>query len=157
MIRAVQFLRFKIYDSGLRFKIPFIQRGAQLPTPATEIRQFGSTLSPQRVLDAIPASADQALDFAHIAQAAGVASSVESLLRDYLVEFVRVRLVHSKGNRFWRARSHALVIGVMSGTRSGHAFVIPDDPAKRLQGDLYISRRRMGAALHGDRVIARIV
>ncbi|HMG32587.1 MAG TPA: ribonuclease R [Blastocatellia bacterium] len=115
------------------------------------------TISPQRVLEAIPDSADHAVDLAEIARSAGVNPSLEPTLKEYLSEFARVRLIQSRGNRYWRVKTTNLVIGTLSGTKSGHAFVVPDDPVKREQGDLHINRRRMGAALHGDRVIARVV
>src|SRR6202008_467413 len=42
------------------------------------------------------------------------------------------------------------------GTRSGHAFVVPDDERERNEGDLFIGERSLGAAIHGDKVIARV-
>ena len=48
------------------------------------------------------------------------------------------------------------MIGTLRGTRSGHAFVVPDDERERNDGDLFIGERSMGAAIHDDKVIARV-
>src|ERR1700722_6772250 len=40
--------------------------------------------------------------------------------------------------------------------RDGYGFVVPDTPRKDLEGDLFIGRDAMGAARHGDPVLASI-
>jgi len=40
--------------------------------------------------------------------------------------------------------------------RDGYGFVVPDDPAPKMEGDLFVSRDNIGDAMHGDRVLARI-
>lgn len=47
-----------------------------------------------------------------------------------------------------------LVVGVLEGNERGYGFVIPDDKEK---ADIYISAEDMNGALHGDKVIARIL
>lgn len=113
-------------------------------------------LSPQRVLQALPKSRDRAITADRMADALGLNESQSARLREYLVEFTRTGLSAAKGGRYWRKQSSGLVIGTLRGTRSGHAFVIPEDERERKQGDLYIDERAMGAALHGDTVIARV-
>ena len=78
-------------------------------------------------------------------------------LNEYLAQFVRTGLAEAKGRRFSRKHSPGLLIGTVRGTRSGHAFVTPDDEKERLEGDLYIGQQRSGSAIHGDKVIARVI
>ncbi|HET9531837.1 MAG TPA: RNB domain-containing ribonuclease, partial [Blastocatellia bacterium] len=114
-------------------------------------------LSPQRVLQSLPRSRDRAVTVERLAAALNLTASQTEKLREYLAEFARVGLATAKGGRYWRKPGTGLLIGTLRGTRSGHAFVVPDDERERATGDLYISERSMGAALHGDRVIARVI
>lgn len=113
-------------------------------------------LQPQRVLDALPTSAIRAINPTELAALLKLHHSQLEVLRDYLRRFASSGLVNSKAGRYWRPRSDRL-LGELRGTRSGHAFVVPSDPRERQRGDVYISSRSLGSALHGDRVIARIV
>ena len=113
-------------------------------------------LSPQKVLQALPRSRDHAATAEQLASALGLIESQKAILHDYLTEFARARLASVKGGRYWRRQAAGLLIGTLRGTRSGHAFVVPDEEGERRQGDLYISENAMGAALHCDKVIARV-
>jgi len=46
--------------------------------------------------------------------------------------------------------------GRLHGHRDGYGFVILDQPPPDIEGDLFIPASRMGGAMHGDRVAARI-
>jgi ribonuclease R len=85
-----------------------------------------------------------------------VDESATPQLVDNLKEFVRVGLASTRNGRYWHRKSD-LLIGTLQGTRSGHAFVLPDDPVESRKGDLLVNRRWMGAALHGDKVVARVI
>jgi ribonuclease R len=113
-------------------------------------------LSPQKVLQALPKSRERGIPADRLAEALNLTQSQTSSLSVFLKEFLRVGLAAAKGGRYWRRQASGFLIGTLRGTRSGHAFVVPDDPKEREKGDLYISARAMGAALHGDKVIARI-
>ncbi|HXU38553.1 MAG TPA: hypothetical protein VN937_19520, partial [Blastocatellia bacterium] len=112
--------------------------------------------SPQKLLEALPRSRERAIRADQLAEALKLtdlqAPSVASLLK----EFVRVGLAAAKGGRYCRKPAHGLLIGTLRGTRSGHAFVVPDDPTERAKGDLFVNTRAMGSALNGDTVIARV-
>jgi ribonuclease R len=108
------------------------------------------------VLQALPKSRERAIKADLLAEKLGLNEPQMSRLRDYLTEFARTGLASVKGGRYWRKQSSGLVIGTLRGTRSGHAFVIPEDERERAEGDLYIDEHSMGAALHGDKVIARL-
>src|SRR5436190_4004351 len=111
--------------------------------------------SPQKILEALPRSRDRSIRSDQLAEALKLSPSQASLLPEFLKEFVRVGLASMKGGRYWRNPNRGLLIGKLRGTRSGHAFVVPDDFIEREKGDLFISGRAMGSALNGDTVIAR--
>jgi len=113
-------------------------------------------LSPQRVLQSLPKSRERSVTADNLIEALKLSESQSSQLLSFLKEFVRVGLVSSKGGRYWRRHVFGLLIGTLRGTRSGHAFVVPDDPKERERGDLFISARAMGPGLNGDIVIARV-
>jgi ribonuclease R len=58
-----------------------------------------------------------------------------------------------KGNRYGLPAKMNLVPGRLQGHPEGYGFVVPDQSG---QGDVYIPRRNMLDALHGDRVVARV-
>src|SRR5258706_4110254 len=115
-----------------------------------------SNPSPQKVLDALPRSRDRAIRADQLNEALKLADSQASSVETLLKEFVRVGLTATKGGRYYRKPGHGLLIGTLRGTRSGHAFVVPDDPTERVKGDLFINTRAMGSALNGDTVITRV-
>jgi ribonuclease R len=69
---------------------------------------------------------------------------------------VQAGLARTKGGRYWRSSASGLLIGTLRGTRSGHAFVVPDDERERAMGDLHVAERSTGGAMHRDKVIARV-
>jgi ribonuclease R len=113
-------------------------------------------LSPQRVLQSLPGSREHGITADLLIKALKLPESQSSQLLTYLKEFVRVGLATSKGGRYWRRHVTGFVIGTLRGTRSGHAFVIPDDVKERASGDLFVNARSMGSGLNRDKVIARV-
>jgi ribonuclease R len=114
-------------------------------------------LSPQRILQALPHSKSRALTSERLAEALGLNQSQAATLAGYLAEFARVGLAARSGRKFSRKRAPGILIGTLRGTRSGHAFVVPDDERERNEGDLFIGERAAGSAIHGDKVIARVI
>jgi ribonuclease R len=53
-------------------------------------------------------------------------------------------------------RDPNVFVGRLVAHRDGYGFVVPESPRKDLEGDLFIPPDRLGDAMHGDRVIARI-
>ena len=113
-------------------------------------------ISPQRVLQALPKSRERGISSNRLAEALNLSEGRSAMLETLLNEFVRVGLAAAKGGRYWRKQGSGFLIGTLRCTRSGHAFVVPDDPKEREKGDLFINARAMGAGLHEDSVIARV-
>jgi ribonuclease R len=56
-----------------------------------------------------------------------------------------------------RAGDPNLISGRIIAHRDGYAFLVPDQPIPGIDGDLFIGRDSLGDAMHGDRVLGRIV
>lgn len=115
-----------------------------------------SHLSPQKLLQSLPKHRERGIGVEHLAEALGLSRSEVPNIRELLTEFVRVGLAAAKGGRYWRKNAPGVLIGTLRGTRSGHAFVLPEDSVERDKGDLFINTRAMGPALPGDTVVARV-
>lgn len=63
-------------------------------------------------------------------------------------------IYRTKKNRYVAPEKIGLVAGTFQGHERGYGFVVPDDPG---QGDLFIQSDRVKGAMHGDRVVARII
>ncbi|HSB10821.1 MAG TPA: ribonuclease R [Blastocatellia bacterium] len=117
---------------------------------------FTTDIAPQKVLRSLPKSRERGIGVDRLIEALNLSKSQASQLRALLDQFVRAGVAASKGGRYWRKQAAGTLIGTLRGTRSGHAFIVPEDPRERENGDLYVSSRAMGEAMHGDIVIARI-
>jgi ribonuclease R len=56
-----------------------------------------------------------------------------------------------------RTRDPNLVSGRIVAHRDGYGFVVADEPMPGVEGDLFIGRDGIDDAMHGDRVLARII
>lgn len=63
-------------------------------------------------------------------------------------------IIKTRNERYGLADKMNLLVGVLEGNEKGFGFVVPDDKTK---GDAFISPENMNGALHGDRVVARII
>ena len=63
------------------------------------------------------------------------------------------KLVRIRGNRYGLPTKMNLVVGKLRCHPDGFAFVIPE---KEGEDHIFISPRKLGGALHGDRVVARV-
>ena len=55
------------------------------------------------------------------------------------------------------ARSREFAVGRLHMHRDGYGFLIPDRPIEGVQGDIFIPPESAEKAMHGDRVMARIL
>ncbi|MGH9683184.1 MAG: ribonuclease R family protein [Candidatus Acidiferrales bacterium] len=63
----------------------------------------------------------------------------------------------SAAHRPKAARDPSLIAGRIVAHRDGYGFLVPERPIPRVDGDLFIGRDNLEDAMHGDRVLARIV
>lgn len=66
------------------------------------------------------------------------------------------KVYQTRSNTFGVPEKMNLVVGRMQGKSRGFGFVIPEDPEK-WQADLFVAANDMHGAMHGDRVIAKII
>lgn len=117
---------------------------------------INADLSPQKVLQALPKSRERGITAERLAEALTLTDTQRAKLETFLKEFVRVGFAAAKGGRYWRKTTSGLLVGTLRCTNSGHAFVVPNDPKERENGDLYVNARNVGSASHEDIVIARV-
>jgi len=55
-----------------------------------------------------------------------------------------------------KPRDANLIAGRIVTHRDGYGFVVPEQPLPGMEGDLFIGRDKLGDAMHGDQVLARI-
>ncbi len=113
-------------------------------------------LSPQKILQALPKSRERSISLDKLAEVLNLGESQKTALHKTLEKFVRLKLAAAEKGRYFRKQNSALLIGTLRCTRTGYAFVTPDDERERQRGDLFISEKGLGSAMHGDKVVARV-
>lgn len=63
-------------------------------------------------------------------------------------------IIRTRSDRYGLPYKMNLVVGILEGNEKGYGFLIPNDDDI---DDIYISPENMGSALHGDKVIVRII
>ncbi len=112
-----------------------------------------------QVIDCLAAS-DRPLSRAAIAQALDVDD--EAALRAVLDRLFDQGRVHcNKRNKYALPSQFNLLVGRLDATKSGAGFVVPetsevDAASPLIDGDLYVPPDRLGGAVHGDKVVARV-
>jgi ribonuclease R len=70
----------------------------------------------------------------------------------------RGELIETRAGQFELARmSREFAVGRLNVHREGYGFVIPDSPPEWLSGDVFIPPPQAERAMHGDRVLVRLV
>jgi ribonuclease R len=89
----------------------------------------------------------------------GLKGEARNHLDDLLGRLVnRGDLIEIKGGQYEAARtSRSYIVGRLNMHRDGYGFVIPGYPVDWIKGDLFIPPDSAEKAMHGDRVIARVV
>jgi len=115
------------------------------------------------ILDLISRQPNHAAGFKQLVREMGLRGGEDRReLEDRLQKLVdRGELVAMARERFalpTAAARHNLVAGELSVHRDGYGFVTPRDPAVRdkIAGDIYISPREIGHAMHGDQVLVEL-
>src|SRR5437773_9720746 len=98
---------------------------------------------------------ERPLDKIEIADALGYGAArrneVRRALRDLEQE---VEIARIRKNRYVQPGTADLVTGTLSVNEAGYAFLTNEKPG---QADLFIAAENTGTAMHGDRVVARII
>ncbi len=93
------------------------------------------------------------VDLDTLATGLGAADEQRDALKSSLTALAgKGAIIETRDGRFGSPTRMNLVVGRLTCHEKGFGFVIPGDPS---QEDLYIPRRKLGNALHGDRVVAR--
>ena len=93
------------------------------------------------------------LDFEALVTRLGVSKEQRKSLEKTLGLLVEAgSLVETRDGRYGVPAKMNLIVGRLTCHEKGFGFVVPRDPS---QADLYIPRRKLGNALHGDLVVAR--
>ena len=97
--------------------------------------------------------------FKHLVRQLGARGSRRTELEESLEQLVEQgRLAEIRaGHYLVPGENPELITGRFSLHRRGFGFVIPDRPIAGIDGDLYIPRNSTADAMHGDRVMARLV
>jgi ribonuclease R len=89
-----------------------------------------------------------------ITLALGLPSGLQKLVSRSLKVLVREdKAVRLHGHRFSLSPGSDLITGTLSCVPSGNGYLIPDSPG---EPDVFVPARRLGDAMHGDRVIVRV-
>ena len=97
--------------------------------------------------------------FKQLVRELGIKGGARGDLDEMLAALVdRGELIELRGGQYVvTARSREFLLGRLNMHRDGYGFVIPDRPVDLMQGDLFIPPEKAQRAMHGDRVIARVL
>ena len=97
--------------------------------------------------------------FKQLARELGIKGETRSELDERLTQLVeRGDLIELRsGHYVLTSRSREFIVGRLNMHRDGFGFVIPERPMEGISGDLFIPPDSASRAMHGDRVIARIL
>jgi ribonuclease R len=106
-----------------------------------------------RVLSALAGSEQGPLKTKELARALDVPADEYRSFRRLLTGLERAgKIYRLKGHRYAVAAKLDLATGSLSLTRNGDGFIRPDEGSD----DVFVPSQRLGTAMHGDRVVARI-
>ncbi|MDP3001192.1 MAG: ribonuclease R [Bryobacterales bacterium] len=97
--------------------------------------------------------------FKHLVREMGSRGEARAGLEDALKRLAaRGDVIETRAGQFQVARmSREFAVGRLNVHRDGYGFVIPDAPPEWLAGDVFLPPQQAERAMHGDRVIARLV
>lgn len=90
-----------------------------------------------------------------LAESIGLEAGERPLLADLLAQLERVgKVVRTRAGRYGLPDRMGLIVGRLQGHGAGYAFLLPEEEGVE---DVYISRENLHGAMHGDRVIVRLI
>jgi ribonuclease R len=120
---------------------------------------MGAPLSEEALLSHIGRLPHARASFKQLVRELGTKGEARSRLEELLARMVeRGDLIETRAGQYViTASSREFTIGRVSMHRDGYGFVIPERPVPGMSGDLFLPPDTAASAMHGDRVLARIV
>lgn len=123
------------------------------------VPRSGSSLSEENLLTHLARLPHGRASFKQLARELGIKGEERSGMDELLTRLVdRGILIELRsGHYVVTSLSREFTVGRLNMHRDGYGFVIPDKPIPNLAGDLFIPPESAAQAMHGDRVVARIL
>ncbi len=110
-------------------------------------------LSESTILDAIRKKANRPLKVSELAKCLSIEDDQKRDFRNWIKHLSQEgRLIRLKGGRYGLAEEMNLVTGKFQGHSEGYGFLIPENS----EPDIFISRKNVKGAMHGDKVVVRV-
>ena len=116
-------------------------------------------LSDDAILSHLSRAPHARSSFKNLARELGAKGESRQQLEEALERLTdRGDLIELRGGQYVVASlSREFIVGRLQMHKDGFGFVIPDNRPENMRGDLFIPPENTGRAMHGDRVIARIL
>ncbi|MBW3660551.1 MAG: ribonuclease R [Gemmatimonadetes bacterium] len=109
----------------------------------------------ERIIDHLSERAQRPLKQKEIAHGLEIGDERYPILKEALARLTdEGRIYRIKGQRYAVPEQINLVVGRLDTTRKGAGFVVPE--RKTEEPDLFVPPHKLGNAVHGDRVVARV-
>jgi ribonuclease R len=111
----------------------------------------------EKLLDFMREAAYRPLTFDELAARTGVVTTKRDIKRFHkLLEQMEQegKVIKTRYGRYGVPEKMNLVVGTLQGNQAGFGFIISDN---RTEPDVFVPANQMNGALHGDRVVARLV
>lgn len=110
-------------------------------------------LSESKILKLLRAKTNRPMKFAELMSLLGIPDNQRREFRAQLKEMATEgSIVKLRGGRYGLPDEMNLIPGTLSGHPDGYGFVVTEDDSE----DIYISRQKLGGAMHNDHVLVRI-
>ncbi|MGB9690560.1 MAG: ribonuclease R [Candidatus Sumerlaeaceae bacterium] len=113
-----------------------------------------------KILDYLAANPHRTVSLNELAKLLGMAAPDKKRLRAVLRQLIAEKRIEKlRGHHYQLPSRKGLVTGVLRTNSKGFGFVVPDDEYIAANPDaetIFVPLKRMGDALHGDRVLVRV-
>ena len=123
------------------------------------MQRHNGPLTDEVVLDQIARARHARASFKNLVRELGAKGEERQQVEDALQRLTeRGELIELRGGQYVVARlSREFLLGRLQMHKDGFGFVVPDNRPENMRGDLFIPPDEASKAMHGDRVIARVV
>src|SRR3954447_2396391 len=121
-------------------------------------RSSADVLTEEGLLSHIAKLPHARANFKQLMRELGVKGAGKSRLQELLTELTeRGDLIELRSGYVLTTMSREFTAGILRVHRDGYGFVVSDRPIEGIQGDIFIPPESAARAMHGDRVLARIL